>query len=308
MMFRANAFLVASLICLAPAIGQAPVATETVAVDADLVVPVWPDQPPTWDAPTEPEQDTSGDNGRDVAGKRVIRLGHVSTPQLHIYRPANHDTGTVVVVCPGGGYSILAWDLEGTEIAKWFQSIGITAAVLKYRVPTGRSETPWLAPVQDVQRSISLIRGGNVEGVQATQIGVMGFSAGGNAAARAALATQRFYEPLDDADHAECTPDFSILVYPAWLVKKDAPNELIDEVKVTSESPAMFFAHASDDRVTAMSSVTLYSELKRNGIDGSLHIFASGGHGFGGRIAGQPTDAWRGLCETWLKSKGWLAQ
>ncbi len=280
---------------------------DSVKVDADQVISVWPGEPPAWVAPNQPEQDTTGTDGRTVAGERVIRLGNVSAPELHVYRPTKIDHGTTVVICPGGGYSILAWDLEGTEIAKWFQSIGVTGVVLKYRVPTGGNETRWLAPVQDIQRSISMVRAGKVDGVDAKRVGVLGFSAGGNAAARASLATRRFYDPQDAVDEAKCTPDFSVLVYPAWLVKDDASGALIDELKVTDNSPPMFFAHASDDGISPMSSVVLYGELKRHGINGSLHIFASGGHGFGGRNAGQPTDAWRSLCETWMGSQGWLA-
>ncbi len=275
---------------------------------ADLIVSVWPDQPPAWDAPTEPEHDTSGTDGQDVAGKPVIRLGFVSTPQLHVYRPTGPDTGTAVVVCPGGGYSILAWDLEGTEIAQWLSSVGVTAILLKYRVPTQSSETKWLAAVQDIQRSISMVRGGAIENVKAKRVGVLGFSAGGNAATRAALAPKRYYDAKDASDEADCLPDFAVLVYPAWLIKDDNPNQLIDELKVTPKSPPMFIAHAANDPINAMSSVTLYSELKKNNVDGSgLHIFSSGGHGFGSRAAGAPTDAWPELCATWMRSRGMLA-
>lgn len=272
----------------------------------DSVVPVWPQSPPAWKAPDQQEHDTSGDDGRTVAGKRVTRLGFVSQPELHVYRAAGSDGDTAVLICPGGGYNILAWDLEGTEIAEWLQSIGVTAIVVKYRVPTGGSENKWLAPVQDIQRSLSLVRSGGIEGVSPKRIGVLGFSAGGNAAARTAAAKERYYESIDGHDQSVCEADFAILIYPAWLVESDNETQLIPELKISEKSPPMFFAHAFDDRVTCMSSVALFSELKRNGVAAALHVFSSGGHGFGGRMAGQPTDAWRGLCETWMKQQGWL--
>lgn len=276
------------------------------------VVSIWPDSPPAWEPPTEPEGDTSGPDGRLVADKPVIRLGFVSKPELHVYRPhqpssdAKQSSDTAVVICPGGGYSILAWDLEGTEIAQWLQGLGVTAVVLKYRVPTRTSETKWLAPVQDIQRSVSLIRSGAIDGVAPKRVGVLGFSAGGNASARVATADRRHYEAIDNIDHASAMPDFAVLVYPAWLVNDEDPTKLIDDLHVNEKSPPMFFAHAADDRIDCMSSVTLFNELKQNGVASSLHVFASGGHGFGGRTAGKLTDAWRDLCATWMMNKGWL--
>jgi endo-1,4-beta-xylanase len=273
---------------------------------ADLVQPIWPKSPPQWDTPAEQERDTTGEDGRTVAGRRVVRLGYVSEPELHVYRAKVGSGETAVLVCPGGGYNILAWDLEGTEIAQWLQGIGVTALVVKYRVPTSRSDPKWLAPVQDIQRSISLIRSGAIEGVSPKRIGVLGFSAGGNAAARTATAAQRFYDPIDTNDGADFNADFAILVYPAWLVEKEDESQLIEDLQVSEKSPPMFFAHAFDDRVSCMSSVTLFSELRRHGVRSALHIFSTGGHGFGARASGQPTDAWPGLCRAWMEQQGWL--
>ncbi len=270
----------------------------------DQIVPIWPDAPPAWVAPDLPERDTTGADGRTVAGRRVTRLGNVSTPQLHIYQPKSKSSDTAVLICPGGGYNILAWDLEGTEIAEWLRGLGMTAIVVKYRVPSRKSDPIWLAPVQDIQRGLSLVRSGAIEGVTPKRIGLLGFSAGGNAVARTATASKRHYEPVDDTDQSDASPDFSVLVYPAWLVERDNSHQLIEEIQVTDQTPPMFFAHAFDDRVSCMSSVTLFSELQKRGIASSLHVFASGGHGFGGRDAGSPTDAWKGLCETWMREQG----
>jgi endo-1,4-beta-xylanase len=272
------------------------------------VVSIWPDSPPEWDAPDESERDTSGPDSRRIADKPVIRLGFVSKPELHVYRPENNTTDTAVLVCPGGGYSILAWDLQGTEIAQWLQGIGVTAIVVKYRVPTRSSSAKWLAPVQDIQRSISLVRSGAIEGVSPKRIGVLGFSAGGNASCRVATASKRHYQKIDKHDQASPNPDFAVLVYPSRLIKEDNPTQLIDEIKVTEGSPPMFLAHADDDRITCMNSVTLFSQLKQHGVASSLHVFASGGHGFGGRKADKPTDTWMELCSSWMRSQGWLNQ
>ena len=297
LMFRFMTILgLTALLCL-PAVAQpAP----------DLVQPIWPKSPPQWDAPSEQERDTTGEDGRIVAGRRVVRLGYVSAPELHVYRAKARAGETAVLVCPGGGNNILAWDLEGTEIAHWLQGIGVTAVVVKYRVPTSRSDRKWLAPVQDIQRSISLIRSGAVEGVSPKQIGVLGFSAGGNAAARTATAAQRFYDPIDPKDDVDCNADFAILVYPAWLVEEENESQLIEDLEISAESPPMFFAHAFDDHVSCMSSVVLFSELTRHGVTSALHVFSSGGHGFGARPSGQPTDAWPGLCQAWMEQQGWL--
>ena len=274
--------------------------------DADAVIPIWPDAPPDWTPLDQAERDTSGPDGRKVAGRSVVRLGYVSTPELHVYEATSNATDTAVLISPGGGYSILAWDLEGTEIAKWFQGIGVTAVVVKYRVPTRQREQKWLPPVQDIQRALALARTGGIPGLKAKRIGLLGFSAGGNASARAALATKRYYATIDRHDEAKVQPDFAILVYPAWLIRDDNPNELIDELVVTKDSPPMFLAHAQDDRVDCMSCVTLFSKLKQAKVPASLHVFSSGGHGYGGRKSEAPTDAWPKLCETWLASQGWL--
>jgi acetyl esterase/lipase len=281
---------------------------QAAAGEADAVIPIWPDGAPDWAALDQAERDTSGPDGRSVAGKPVIRLGFVSTPELHVYEAKSKATDTAILISPGGGYSILAWDLEGTEIAQWLQSLGVTAVVVKYRVPTNQRDAKWLPPVQDIQRAISLARTGGIPGVKAQRIGVLGFSAGGNASARVALATKRFYEPMDEHDQAKFQPDFAVLVYPAWLIRDDNPHELIEGLQVTSNSPPMFLAHAQDDRVDCMSSVTLFAKLKEAKVPSALHVFSSGGHGYGAREAGSPTDAWPSLCESWMKSQGWLTR
>ena len=298
-------FLVLVCPCWAIQADENPLPTKT----ADLVVSVWPESPPKWKAPTEEEHDVSKADSRQVAGQHVIRLGFVSKPELHVYRAnkANGDPSeTVVMINPGGGYSILAWDLEGTEIAQWLQGIGVTAIVVKYRVPSRDAEVKWLPAVQDIQRGISLVRSGAIEGVAPKQIGVLGFSAGGNASGRVATADKRHYEPIDNHDEASVAADFAVLIYAAWLNSKDKPDELAEDISVTKNAPPTFLAVAQDDRKYCLSSVTMFRALNEKGVPASLHVFEKGGHGFGGRVG--PADAWKGLCETWLQNQGWLNQ
>jgi len=268
------------------------------------VVDVWPGDPPQWKAPEADEGDTSQPDSRKVADRSVIRLGNVRTPQLYLY-PAN-DSPTTVIICPGGGYSILAWDLEGTEIARWFQRHGVGAAVLKYRVPTRGEDTRWLAPVQDIQRSVSLIRSGGIDSLGTEHVGVLGFSAGGNASAHATTTTERHYEAVDQHDQVSPIPDFAALIYAAYLNQDGQGTELASDLQVTENTPPMFIAHAFDDRISCLGPIALFTQLKQNGIASAMHIFSTGGHGFGGRDTGQAKDAWLPLCLAWMKDQGWV--
>ncbi|MEL7334997.1 MAG: alpha/beta hydrolase [Planctomycetota bacterium] len=214
------------------------------------VVRLWPGKPP-GDQVTGKEHDSTTADGRKQAGRSVIRLKNVSVPQLHIYRPAADNlTDTAMVICPGGGYHILAWDLEGTEIAEKFVAMGITCAVLKYRAPTSQFKQPWAAPVADAQRALSTLRGIAAEktwGIQ--QCGILGFSAGGHTACRAAMQHgDRTYESIDATDQQPCKADFAVLVYPWKLI--DNEGKLLPSLVADETSPKMFFAHAIDDRVT----------------------------------------------------------
>jgi len=272
---------------------------------ASQVIQLWPKEIPAWTPPTEQERDTSDENSRLVAGGRVIRIGNVSSPELHVYpakkKGSSTPAGGTVVIAPGGGYSILAWDLEGTEVAHWLQGIGVNAVVLKYRVPTRNEEESWKAPVQDIQRAVSTVRSGKIASVGKEMIGVLGFSAGGNASARALTAKERHYDAADEIDQFSHRPDFGVLVYPAWLASGEPNLELIDEIQVDQNTPPAFFAHAIDDRVDCMHSIALFAAMKQHGIPSSLHVFSAGGHGFGLRQAGIVTDHWPNLCESWLK-------
>lgn len=282
------------------------------------VVKLWPEAPPEWNPPTAAEADVTK-GGDKNSPDYVIRLSNVSQPELYLY-PSENAT-TTIVLCPGGGYSILAWNLEGTEVAEWLQQNGVNVALLKYRVPSRKDKQIWLPPVQDIQRAISLVRTGGAGPIQTERVGVLGFSAGGNATVYASTSTKRHYEPVDEHDKASFKPSFAVLVYPAYLDQSttdknngmkvpkpaaDAPFVLSDDLKITKDSPPMFFAHAFNDQYTCLGSLALFAELKKNNIPSALHVFSGGGHGFGTRPKGRQADVWLSLCKTWMNDNGWI--
>lgn len=272
-----------------------------------VTVNVWPGKPPAETKELPPEADQTKPEDRLIAGRRIIKLGNVSTPQLTIHRPAkDKDTGAAVVICPGGGHHILAYDLEGTEVAEWLNEIGVTGIVLKYRVPFRDPDKRWLSAVQDGQRAMSLVRSRAAEwGLDPKRIGMLGFSAGGQVAGLVSiLHEQRQYEPQDDVDKVSSRPDFAILIYPGGL---DEPKQskLRDEVKITKESPPMFFVHAFDDNVSVLNTLLFATELKKVGVPAEVHVYAKGGHGYGLRhVDGQPVTDWPQPCAAWLKATG----
>ncbi|MEM7391727.1 MAG: alpha/beta hydrolase [Verrucomicrobiota bacterium] len=275
---------------------------------AEAPLNVWPGEPPGETKELGPEHDRFKEGDRLIAGRRIIKLTNVSTPTIQLFRPAaEKDTGAAVIICPGGGHHILALDLEGTEVAEWLASIGVTGIVLKYRVPAREKERRWRAAVQDAQRAVSLVRSKAADWkLDPKRIGILGFSAGGQTAGLTTVfQDERTYEPIDDADLVSCRPDFAILVYPAWFVTKQDPTKLVDEIKVDADTPPMFFAHAWDDRITPLNSVLLFAELKKHNVPAELHVFSKGGHGYGLRETEMPVTGWPKLCADWLKTEGW---
>ncbi|HTN74878.1 MAG TPA: alpha/beta hydrolase, partial [Pirellulaceae bacterium] len=237
--------------------------------------------------------------------KQVARLMNVSHPTLTVYAPpADQANGTAVVICPGGGYNILAFDLEGTEVAEWLNKQGVTAFVLKYRVPKRAHLPNNLGPQQDAQRAMSLVRSQAQElKINPERIGILGFSAGGHLAAMTSMHFEkRCYDKLDAVDEVSSRPDFAILIYPAYLTNKDA-TELSPEVVVSDKTPPVFFAHAGDDPVTPLSSVLMYAALKRAKVPAELHVYATGGHGYGLRSDNSTAANWPLRCEEWLKGR-----
>ena len=276
--------------------------------EPDEVVRLWPNTPPGPTRDVGEEQDITKDTDRLIAGRRIIKLANVATPEAHVFlAPKDIRTGSAIIVCPGGGYSILAWDLEGTEVAEWLNSIGVTAVVLKYRVPTRSVDPKWLLPVQDAQRTISVVRSRADDlGVKEDRIGILGFSAGGHTAAKTAFATERHYQPIDKSDNASCRPDISILIYPAYLNNKEK-TALAEDIVVTSDSPPTFAVHAFNDGVPAEGSLLLALALKKADVASELHMYDTGGHGYGLRpVDAHPVTTWPKPAQSWLNRIGWL--
>lgn len=276
-----------------------------------LTLNLWPGQPPGETQELPPEVDRTKDTDRLVGGRRIIKLGNVSTPQIAVYRPSrDKDTGAAIVICPGGGHNILAYDLEGTEVAEWLNRLGVTGIVLKYRVPTRTpQDRRWLAAVQDAQRAMSLVRSKAGEwGLDPKRIGILGFSAGGETAGLTALFTERLHEPIDAIDRISSRPDFAVLVYPAGMAERGKEEQgLMRHVQVTKDSPPTFLVHAYDDHLSALNSALLFVEMKKAGVPAELHIYSRGGHGYGLRITDDPVTTWHYRCADWLRREGYLS-
>jgi len=297
----AVAITVSALACGAP---------QSAGAEPAAVIKLWPGEPP---APKHqvngPEQDITKPADKLIAGRRIIKLANVTVPEMHVLLPAKESrNGAAVVICPGGGFNILAWDLEGTEVAEWLNSLGVVGIVLKYRVPTRGAQPRWLPPVQDAQRAISLARTRAADwGIDPQRIGVLGFSAGGNTAAVAAVKNgAREYADIDDADKLSCRPDFAVLIYPAGLFD-DKQQELRAEVQVTKQMPPIFMAQAYDDHVPVQNCLALAMALKKAGVPCELHIYDRGGHGYGLRPQSDlPVTTWPERCQQWMKVRGLL--
>lgn len=270
---------------------------------------LWPGPVPGEQKSLPEEKDTTKPADGLVAGKPVIRLGNVSRPSLQIFRPpADKDTGTAVVVLPGGGYYILAMDLEGTEVCEWLNSIGVTGVLVKYRVPKREGQPENLAPLQDAQRALGLTRLHAAEwGFNPRRIGVMGFSAGGHLAARLSNNFQeRSYAAVDDADHTSCRPDFTLLIYPAYLTDKDNGDRLRRELTITGNTPPTFLAIAQDDPVRVENALYYSAGLQAAKVPLELHVYPTGGHGYGLRRTKENVTTWPDRAADWLRARGLL--
>ncbi len=233
------------------------------------------------------------------AGKdNILRFSEVTDPAVEVYLPEPAvKNGAAMIVCPGGGYNILAYDLEGTEIAAWLNKAGFAAFVLQYRIP-GKKE----GALQDVQRAVRLIRqDASRWGVDPGKLGVMGFSAGGSLAARAStLFNDRSYPPVDKADSLSCRPSFTMLIYPAYL--DQGPGfSLTPELTITREVPPMFIFQTADDQY-GNSALVMAKALRDAKLSVELHLLPVGGHGYGLRAGSIAAETWPLLGEKWMKN------
>ncbi|MGA8027376.1 MAG: alpha/beta hydrolase [Bryobacteraceae bacterium] len=264
-------------------------------------IPIWPNVVPDAKTAAGLEVDTTTSKDALIAGKPVVRLGNVASPTITLYSPSDKNSGAAVVVFPGGGYTILAMDLEGTEVCDWLTSVGVSCVLLKYRVPGSGPYPKSPAALEDAQRALSLVRSHAIDWhIDPHRIGVLGFSAGGHLAA--ALSThfeQRLYQPVDAADQLSCRPDFAVIIYPGYMAEQNFA--LNPEIHVTNQTPPTFLVQTEDDRVAHVeSSMTYYLALKNANVPAEMHLYTEGVHGYGLRRTALPVTAWPQLVETWL--------
>jgi acetyl esterase/lipase len=305
-------------------------------------VPIWPGAVPDAQPVAGPEDDTATVTESPVAGRPWVQVGNVSRPTMTVYAPKEKNTGAAVVVFPGGGYQILAIDLEGTEVCDWLTSKGITCVLLKYRVP-GEGGYPKSAPypksgpypespmaLEDAQRTVGLVRFRAAEWhIDPHKIGVLGFSAGGHMVA--AMSTHfghRLYPAVDAADKEGCRPDFAVAIYPGhlslsaaeWDANQGARKFVVrhpatadkglglnPDIPVTSQTPPTFLLQAEDDHVDNVDdSLAYYIALSKAGVPVEMHLYAQGGHAFGLRRTELPITGWPQLVERWLGTIGMI--
>ena len=279
---------------------------------------------PLWPAGKVPNFQKTDDKEKKDSGE-TVGYSLVQTPEMSVYlvdkRTAN---GQAVIICPGGGYQHLSWSWEGVNIAKWLNSKGVTAIVLKYRLPNSKSNiVPNLSPLMDAQRAIRTVRFNAAKwNIKKDQIGIMGFSAGGHLASTAGTQFDAGNAmSIDSIEQMSCRPDFMILMYPVIsmsksimhagsknnLIGKDADSSLAKkysaELNVTSATPTTFIVHATDDKtVPVENSLLMFQALKDKNIPVEMHIYPKGGHGFGLALGKGYLESWTDRCLDWLRS------
>ena len=278
-------------------------------------IAIWPGVPPG--ARPVPDSESIATAPKPVAGKPWVYIRNVSRPTLTVYSPRGEKTGAAIIVFPGGGYQILAIDLEGTEVCDWLTSRGITCVLLKYRVPNAGASWNQLCgcylntksslALEDAQRTLGLVRLHAAEWhIDPHKVGVLGFSAGGHLVA--AVSThfeQRVYPAVDAADQESCRPDFAVALYPGHLWIDYEKLELNVNIHVTPNTPPTFLAQAENDAVDNVNnSLVYYAALKKAGVSVEMHLYPQGGHAFGLRRTKDPITEWPLLVEKWLRAIG----
>lgn len=284
-------------------IATVSIAANRLQADEGEVIALWPGE-----APGEVAGEVGPEKSMEPLPnqRRVNRLTNVTKPRLTVHQTkVKNPSDAAVIIFPGGAYNILADDHEGTMVADWLNSLGITAFVLRYRVPRRKGKPMYEPALQDAQRAVRLVRQNAKKwNINPEKIGVIGFSAGGHLVAMTSTAYNReMYKPVDDADKLSARPNASMLIYPAYLAEKGA---LVEDVKIDKNTPPAFLVHAHDDGLSSESSVLYYLALKRLNTPAELHVYTKGGHGYGMIDSGLPTNQWPARCGEWLKVMGWV--
>ncbi|WP_240627869.1 alpha/beta hydrolase [Terrimonas sp.] len=265
------------------------------------------------------------DEEKSVTSDNILRISNISRPTLTVFLPdAVKANGTAVIICPGGGYGIVAASHEGYDVAKKFNEMGVAAFVLKYRMPNKKNQpAPSIAPLQDAQQAIITVRKNAAKwNINPQRIGIIGFSAGGHLASTAGTHFSKVL--VEDAGNISARPDFMLLIYPVIsaditithagsyknLLGENPSKEELDlysnEKQVTDKTPPTFLVHASDDNgVSPNNSIVFYQALIKNKVPAELHIYERGGHGFG--MYNKTTkEEWMDRAKNWMESNGWL--
>ena len=271
-------------------------------IQGRITLTLWPRNAPGVQPHAASDVETTTSKEPLVAGKTVIRLTNVSIPTITLYPAVSRNAGTTVVVFPGGGWRILAMDLEGTEVCDWLNAIGVNCVLLKYRVPGSGPYPQSAAALQDAQRALGLVRLHAAEWhIDLHRVGVLGFSAGGHLAAVISNHfDQRAYDPVDAADEMSCRPDFAILIYPGALHQPGDLLGLDPNVQPNGHTPPTFLSQAENDPVHVENSLDYFLALESVKVPAELHVYAQGGHGFGLRRTALPITAWPSNLELWL--------
>jgi acetyl esterase/lipase len=270
---------------------------------AEELLDVWPDL-----APGETTR-LVGENmpPREGEDPPITRVVNITRPTMTVHRPAQAN-GTAVIILPGGGFSKVVPDLEGSEAADWLNRHGVTAFVLRYRTTADSKSPGWPKPLQDAQRALGLIRAqADRWGIQKNRLGIVGFSAGGQVAARLLSAgEEKTYDRIDSADQASSRPDFAILVYP-WNMYDAKQDALVEGIQVPKNCPPTFLVHTHDDRSSSLGAVLFYAGLKKHNIPAELHVYGNGGHGYGLRPRkDSEISTWPSHAAHWLGTQGLL--
>jgi acetyl esterase/lipase len=267
-----------------------------------VTVPLWPAAASGEAGATTTERDITKPSNQPTAGKRVTRLTDITHPSLAVFKPAGvNEPVPAVLVFPGGGYQLLAYDLEGTEVCDWLNSIRVACVVVKYRVPIKGRYPEMTEDLEDAQQALSLTwKNASEWGIDKSRIGVLGFSAGAHLAAVLSnhpAAT----EGQAGASGVLVRPAFALILYPGYLAV-DNSIELVPSMSPTKDAPPTFLLQTEDDPVRVENVLAYFIALKAVHVPAELHVYASGGHGYGLRPTDMPVTRWPKLAEEWLST------